>query len=160
MKPQWWVNLKDAAVEATKRTEAGELKVLPKSSEGDWYRWMRDMQDWCISRQLWWGHRCPAWLLIIDGQRPDVSWLSFFRSCSTSSDTHDHSLPMIRAGSSNDARRTRPRPPRKSPMVGHLLWNRTRMSWTPGSRQVCGRLLSRDGPRMLVYTVQRGRFDY
>ena len=79
MKPQWWVNLKDAAVEATKRTEAGELKVLPKSSEGDWYRWMRDMQDWCISRQLWWGHRCPAWLLIIDGKRAepsdDKSWI-------------------------------------------------------------------------------------
>ncbi|KAH8080852.1 valine-tRNA ligase [Filobasidium floriforme] len=73
MKPQWWVNLKDAAAEATKRTEAGELKILPKSSEGDYYRWMRDMQDWCISRQLWWGHRCPAWLLIIDGKRPDPS---------------------------------------------------------------------------------------
>ncbi|KAI5450443.1 valine--tRNA ligase [Naganishia albida] len=71
MKPQWWVDFKDASAEALRRTAAGELEILPKSSANEWTRWLTDPQDWCISRQLWWGHRCPAYLLTIDGQTPD-----------------------------------------------------------------------------------------
>lgn len=54
------------------RTRAGEMKITPQQSEDEWYRWMENMQDWCISRQLWWGHRCPAYLVKIDGESPDV----------------------------------------------------------------------------------------
>ena len=46
--------------------------VNPKGSENEWYRWLEGIQDWCISRQLWWGHRCPAYFVRIEGQEQDV----------------------------------------------------------------------------------------
>lgn len=55
------------------RTRAGELHIAPKQSEADWFRWLENIQDWCISRQLWWGHRCPAYFVRIEGQEQDVS---------------------------------------------------------------------------------------
>lgn len=54
------------------RTKAGELLIQPKSSENEWYRWLEGIQDWCVSRQLWWGHRCPAYFVRIEGQDQDV----------------------------------------------------------------------------------------
>ncbi|EKM51310.1 uncharacterized protein PHACADRAFT_263357 [Phanerochaete carnosa HHB-10118-sp] len=71
LKPQWWVNCKPLAEEAIKRTRAGELLIQPKSSENEWYRWLEGIQDWCISRQLWWGHRCPAYFVRLEGQNQD-----------------------------------------------------------------------------------------
>ncbi|QRW22599.1 Isoleucyl-tRNA synthetase [Rhizoctonia solani] len=71
MKPQWWVNCKPLAEEAIKRTRAGELAITPKTSEAEWYRWLENIQDWCISRQLWWGHRCPAYFIDIEGKDQD-----------------------------------------------------------------------------------------
>jgi valyl-tRNA synthetase len=59
------------------RTRAGELVITPKQSENDWYRWLDGIQDWCISRQLWWGHRCPAYLVKIEGQEQDVRYVLF-----------------------------------------------------------------------------------
>ncbi|KAF8493570.1 valine-tRNA ligase [Gautieria morchelliformis] len=67
MKPQWWVSCKPLADEAIKRTRAGELVITPKLSENEWYRWLENIQDWCISRQLWWGHRVPAYFVRIPG---------------------------------------------------------------------------------------------
>ncbi|KAJ3482542.1 hypothetical protein NLI96_g6905 [Meripilus lineatus] len=71
LKPQWWVNCTPLAEEAIKRTKAGELDITPKQSENEWYRWLEGIQDWCISRQLWWGHRCPAYFVRIEGQQQD-----------------------------------------------------------------------------------------
>ncbi|KAI0933300.1 hypothetical protein AcV7_004807 [Taiwanofungus camphoratus] len=71
LKPQWWVNCKPLAEEALKRTRAGELAISPKQSETEWFRWLEGIQDWCISRQLWWGHRCPAYFVRIEGQKQD-----------------------------------------------------------------------------------------
>ncbi|KAK8869893.1 valine-tRNA ligase [Kwoniella newhampshirensis] len=73
LKPQWWISCKPMAEEALKRTRAGELEIKPKTSAADWVRWMENMQDWCVSRQLWWGHRCPAYLLKFDGEAPDTA---------------------------------------------------------------------------------------
>ncbi|KAI0290120.1 tRNA synthetases class I-domain-containing protein [Russula brevipes] len=73
LKPQWWVDCKPLAEEAIKRTRAGELHITPNQSEADWFRWLENTQDWCISRQLWWGHRCPAYFVRIEGQEQDVS---------------------------------------------------------------------------------------
>ncbi|GAA5988559.1 hypothetical protein JCM5350_004453 [Sporobolomyces pararoseus] len=67
MKPQWWVSQKTLAEKAIERTRAGELKIRPAASEGDWYRWLEGIQDWCISRQLWWGHRAPAYFVNVEG---------------------------------------------------------------------------------------------
>jgi len=71
LKPQWWVNCQPLAEEALKRTRAGELHITPKQSEAEWYRWLEGIQDWCISRQLWWGHRCPAYFVRLEGQEQD-----------------------------------------------------------------------------------------
>ncbi|KAI6108704.1 tRNA synthetases class I-domain-containing protein [Pisolithus croceorrhizus] len=73
LKPQWWVNCKPLAEEAIKRTRNGELVISPKQSEADWYRWLENIQDWCISRQLWWGHRCPAYFVRVEGVDADVN---------------------------------------------------------------------------------------
>jgi len=71
LKPQWWVNCKPLAEEAIRRTKVGELLIQPKLSENEWYRWLEGIQDWCISRQLWWGHRCPAYFVDIDSREQD-----------------------------------------------------------------------------------------
>ena len=56
------------------------MKVIPKTSAGDWTRWLENMQDWCISRQLWWGHRCPAYLIKYEGEAVDVNTSILFSS--------------------------------------------------------------------------------
>ncbi|MDG2939233.1 valine--tRNA ligase [Bisgaard Taxon 10/6] len=58
---QWYVSVKPLAEVAIKAVENGEIQFVPKQYENLYYSWMRDIQDWCISRQLWWGHRIPAW---------------------------------------------------------------------------------------------------
>ncbi len=58
---QWYVSVKPLAIVATKAVEDGEIQFVPKQYENLYFSWMRDIQDWCISRQLWWGHRIPAW---------------------------------------------------------------------------------------------------
>lgn len=49
------------AAEAIKAVKGGELKVIPDVHEKTWFHWMENIRDWCISRQLWWGHRIPAY---------------------------------------------------------------------------------------------------
>jgi len=69
---------------SSQRTRAGELHVAPKQSEGDWFRWLENIQDWCISRQLWWGHRCPAYFVRIEGQEQDVRYFAYSIYCAIS----------------------------------------------------------------------------
>jgi valyl-tRNA synthetase len=71
LKPQWWVNQQDMAVEAIKAVKSGEITITPKSSENEYFHWLENIQDWCISRQLWWGHRCPVYFVEIEGQSND-----------------------------------------------------------------------------------------
>jgi valyl-tRNA synthetase len=58
---QWYVNTKPLAAKAIEKVEDGSIEFVPKQYENMYFSWMRDIQDWCISRQLWWGHRIPAW---------------------------------------------------------------------------------------------------
>lgn len=58
---QWYVKTKPLAEKAIAAVEGGDIKFVPKQYENMYFSWMRDIQDWCISRQLWWGHRIPAW---------------------------------------------------------------------------------------------------
>jgi valyl-tRNA synthetase len=58
---QWYVSTKPLAEPAIKAVEDGDIQFVPKQYENMYFSWMRDIQDWCISRQLWWGHRIPAW---------------------------------------------------------------------------------------------------
>ena len=58
---QWYVSTKPLAEPAIAAVENGQIEFVPKQYENMYFSWMRDIQDWCISRQLWWGHRIPAW---------------------------------------------------------------------------------------------------
>ncbi|MDA7850166.1 valine--tRNA ligase [Acidimicrobiia bacterium] len=58
---QWFVKTKDIAKDAIKAVETDEIKFIPKNWEKTYFEWMYNIQDWCISRQIWWGHRIPAW---------------------------------------------------------------------------------------------------
>ena len=58
---QWYVAVESLAKPAIEAVENGDIEFVPKNWENTYFSWMRDLQDWCISRQLWWGHRIPAW---------------------------------------------------------------------------------------------------
>ena len=58
---QWFVDAKTLAKPAIEAVEDGRIRFVPQQYENMYFGWMRDIQDWCISRQLWWGHRIPAW---------------------------------------------------------------------------------------------------
>lgn len=58
---QWFVKTKPLAERCLKSLEAGEIRFIPERWTKDYTRWLDDIQDWCISRQLWWGHQIPAW---------------------------------------------------------------------------------------------------
>ena len=58
---QWYVAAERLAQPAIEAVAQGAIRFVPKQWENTYFRWMRDIQDWCISRQLWWGHRIPAW---------------------------------------------------------------------------------------------------
>ena len=58
---QWYVDARELAKPAIAAVENGDIQFVPKQWENTYFAWMRDIQDWCISRQLWWGHRIPAW---------------------------------------------------------------------------------------------------
>jgi len=58
---QWYVRVAPLAEPAVQAVQDGRIEFVPKQYENLYFSWMRDVQDWCISRQLWWGHRIPAW---------------------------------------------------------------------------------------------------
>ncbi|MBT8128797.1 MAG: valine--tRNA ligase, partial [Gammaproteobacteria bacterium] len=58
---QWYVSVKPLAEPAIKAVEIGYIKFVPDNWKNTYFEWMRNIEDWCISRQIWWGHRIPAW---------------------------------------------------------------------------------------------------
>ncbi|KAG6773646.1 hypothetical protein POTOM_020938 [Populus tomentosa] len=69
LKPQWFVNCDSLAKQALQAATDGEnpkLEFIPKQFLAEWKRWLGNIQDWCISRQLWWGHRIPAWYVTLE----------------------------------------------------------------------------------------------
>lgn len=61
------------AAEAKKAVTTGELKIIPQQFEKTWYLWMDGIRDWCISRQLWWGHRIPAYAIKFINSRISIN---------------------------------------------------------------------------------------
>lgn len=66
--PQWFVNTTDMAARAIKAVDDGELKIVPDEFVVDWKKWHENIRPWCISRQLMWGHRIPAYHVSVDGK--------------------------------------------------------------------------------------------
>jgi len=58
---QWFIDIKPLAAPAIRAVEEGQVRFVPETWTGVYYEWMHKIRDWCISRQLWWGHRIPAW---------------------------------------------------------------------------------------------------
>jgi valyl-tRNA synthetase len=58
---QWFVKTRPLADKAVAAAESGKLTFQPEQWQAEFYRWMKDIRDWCVSRQLWWGHQIPAW---------------------------------------------------------------------------------------------------
>ncbi len=58
---QWFVKVAPLAAEAVRAVEDGRIRFVPENWSKTYFEWMRNIQDWCISRQIWWGHRIPAW---------------------------------------------------------------------------------------------------
>ena len=58
---QWFVKMKPLAEPAIRVVEEGRIRFVPDNWAKTYFEWMRNIKDWCISRQLWWGHRIPAW---------------------------------------------------------------------------------------------------
>jgi valyl-tRNA synthetase len=75
---QWFVKTKPLAEPAIEAVESGRVKIVPESHAKTYFHWMYNIQDWCISRQLWWGHQIPAWYcgdcdeIIVARETPDV----------------------------------------------------------------------------------------
>ncbi|XP_022120831.2 valine--tRNA ligase isoform X2 [Pieris rapae] len=79
LKPQWYIRCNNMAAEAIKAVKTGELKIIPDAHEKTWYHWMENIRDWCISRQLWWGHQIPAYKVTLpemDSIEKEELWVS------------------------------------------------------------------------------------
>lgn len=71
VKPQWFVDCTQMAKDAMDAVTTKQLTILPETHEKTWFRWLENIRDWCISRQLWWGHRIPAYFARIK----DEAWV-------------------------------------------------------------------------------------
>ncbi|GJQ88055.1 hypothetical protein Trydic_g12976 [Trypoxylus dichotomus] len=69
LKPQWFVKCTNMAEKALNAVKDGSLEIEPKNFAQDWNNWLENIRDWCISRQLWWGHRIPVYCCRIDGEK-------------------------------------------------------------------------------------------
>lgn len=68
MKPQWYVKCDTMAKRAGDAVRNGELTIEPEMHKPVWFHWMDNIKDWCVSRQLWWGHRIPAYSVTVEGK--------------------------------------------------------------------------------------------
>ncbi|KAL3276232.1 hypothetical protein HHI36_020948 [Cryptolaemus montrouzieri] len=80
LKPQWYVKCDEMAKKAVEAVNCGDLKIIPEMHVKTWHHWMEGIRDWCISRQLWWGHRIPAYRVtfkeIPEGVGESEIWIS------------------------------------------------------------------------------------
>lgn len=61
LSPQWFVKIQPLAAPAIQAVETGKIRIIPEGWKNNYLGWMREIKDWCVSRQIWWGHQIPAW---------------------------------------------------------------------------------------------------
>ena len=92
IKPQWWIDMTQMAKRAVDAVKNSDLIINPKEKEADWFAYLNNIEPWCVSRQLWWGHQIPVYLYWQKGdQQPSLndskSWVA----------AHDINLAIIKA---------------------------------------------------------------
>ncbi len=80
LSPQWFVKIAPLAEPAIRAVEEGRIRIVPEGWVNNYLGWMREIKDWCVSRQIWWGHQIPAWYCrtchgSLLQQRADGSWI-------------------------------------------------------------------------------------
>lgn len=73
VKEQWWCDCKRMAKRALEAVKNNEISMFPEEAKSVWYRWLENIKDWCLSRQLWWGHRIPAYKIF--GAEGKEEWI-------------------------------------------------------------------------------------
>lgn len=68
MKPQWWMKMQNLATPAIEAVRSGAINIKPESSRKNYFTWLENINDWCLSRQLWWGHQIPAYYVSVAGE--------------------------------------------------------------------------------------------
>ncbi len=146
---QWYVDAKTLAQPAIAAVREGRTTFVPKHWEATYFNWMENIQPWCISRQLWWGHQIPAWYgWALDGGSLSIAKMKIFVAESEAEalaqardyykrevelvGTLDESLGRVGLGGNACPRRSRS--------------GATRTCSTPGSRRRCGRSRRSAGP--------------
>ena len=125
---QWYVNAKALAVEAIAAVREGKTNFVPKNWEKTYFDWMENIQPWCISRQLWWGHQIPAWygpdgkVFVAETEDEAVSRALAY---------YEETGALTAGPGARDGGRSRQSARRSS--------RATRTCSTPGSRRRCGR---------------------
>lgn len=71
LNPQWYVKATELAKTSLQLVESGAVEIMPSQYKDEWNRWLTKIHDWCISRQLWWGHRIPAYQIVKAGSITD-----------------------------------------------------------------------------------------
>ncbi|KAK4043090.1 tRNA synthetases class I-domain-containing protein [Parachaetomium inaequale] len=71
MKPQWWMRMRELAGPAMDAVRSGEVKIRPETANKSYFQWLENINDWCLSRQLWWGHQIPAYRVNFAGEPLD-----------------------------------------------------------------------------------------
>ncbi|KAJ2002509.1 hypothetical protein H4R26_003572 [Coemansia thaxteri] len=74
--PQWYVRCAELAMVADRLVQSGDIKLIPKRQQATWHSWLTETEDWCVSRQLWWGHRIPMYRIRWAGGLVADSWVA------------------------------------------------------------------------------------
>ena len=124
---QWFVKIAPLAKEAISAVVTGKTRIIPSSWEATYFEWMNNIRDWCISRQIWWGHRIPVWTcegcgkVIVASEDPAGCPACGSREAPPGGGRPGH-LVQLGALALLDARVARSRPKRSRPSIPRRSW--------------------------------------
>lgn len=166
VREQWFVRMKPLAEPALAAVDAGAIRIVPERFEKVYRMWLDNIKDWCISRQLWWGHRIPVWCgasgaccdngclcrlcVVLLARSTIVKRANSYTPLIAGMSFPTEPLPMQPGGSGTSLwwpgapRRPRRRPGRLMDQIA--CWCRTQTCWTRGFPLGCGRLAPSGGP--------------